>query len=732
MGIPLNLKDIQSGFLTATAFNSNNTLIEEALAKALNRTSDANDNAMEVDLDMGLNRIFNVTTDPSNPTDLLTVEAADYRYLNTDGDSLTGDINANGYNITNLGIPSNPNDAARLADVGPDSAATLRTELGSSSSGEGSDLVAMAGASGTVTEAINQNSDDINQRVIYVGSVADLEGMTPETEDAQFIVFGYLQGSNVGGGVFQWDSQLSKANHNGGTIIDPSKTFPDFSAPAQVASWFTADGSGTGCFIKKSSPTLTVAEFGGQDSELLDQSAVLSKALSILGPNQKLDGLGYTMVASEDLATNPLQGLSGENLTILTNNKLSISGGSEEYGSVSAAITEGDLSFEYTGTELSAGDNIAIVDTTLGSFTPLRDTYKKGEFAEVLSVSGATVTLTNQIYFNYPASVDTKVYKINFVDVNLERFNVIHSEPTSEMALEVQFAKGVLDRCKIKGGTGAAIEFSKCKDFDIVVPDAQNRAPDTGLQYGIAFINCENCIIYGGYCFGTRHGVSTGSGNGEPLITNRGIYIKNAVVASTNNWSADFHGNTVDSYYEDCVMTRGVTVGGYNVGVRGGEISSGTLPVNVLNLTETVGGKIEFSDITIRLDSDIAISNYNSSVNFESVRKDAHFQYHDLTILSNDPITQIPFTVYNNSSNSASKAYDFKNIHFNKDPVPASGRFIQLTGGSAFPGIKRLSITGVSPGQFTDWYAGSGDVVTNLTAVELPNLNPTPTNGAIL
>lgn len=59
MGVPLNLKDIQSGFLTASAFNSNNTLIEQALDKALDRTG-ASDNAMEVDLDMGLFNINNV------------------------------------------------------------------------------------------------------------------------------------------------------------------------------------------------------------------------------------------------------------------------------------------------------------------------------------------------------------------------------------------------------------------------------------------------------------------------------------------------------------------------------------------------------------------------------------------------------------------------------------------------------------------------------------------------
>lgn len=59
MGVPLDLGNIYSGFASASAYNANNTLIEEAVAKALDRTG-STDNAMEVDLDMGLNNIFNV------------------------------------------------------------------------------------------------------------------------------------------------------------------------------------------------------------------------------------------------------------------------------------------------------------------------------------------------------------------------------------------------------------------------------------------------------------------------------------------------------------------------------------------------------------------------------------------------------------------------------------------------------------------------------------------------
>lgn len=68
MGVQVTLKDIQSGFQSVSAINSNNALIEEALSKSLDRTSNT-DNAMQVDLDMNSNRVLNLpeATSPLEP-----------------------------------------------------------------------------------------------------------------------------------------------------------------------------------------------------------------------------------------------------------------------------------------------------------------------------------------------------------------------------------------------------------------------------------------------------------------------------------------------------------------------------------------------------------------------------------------------------------------------------------------------------------------------------------------
>jgi hypothetical protein len=60
MSIDVNLRDISAGFGSPTLHNANNASIEAAFTKALDRTSNAGDNALEIDLDMALHYIFNV------------------------------------------------------------------------------------------------------------------------------------------------------------------------------------------------------------------------------------------------------------------------------------------------------------------------------------------------------------------------------------------------------------------------------------------------------------------------------------------------------------------------------------------------------------------------------------------------------------------------------------------------------------------------------------------------
>ena len=72
MGVQVTLKDIASGFLSAATHTANNTLIESGFDKTLDRTASVN-NAMEVDLDMGSNKIINMANGIAN-ADAITLQ----------------------------------------------------------------------------------------------------------------------------------------------------------------------------------------------------------------------------------------------------------------------------------------------------------------------------------------------------------------------------------------------------------------------------------------------------------------------------------------------------------------------------------------------------------------------------------------------------------------------------------------------------------------------------------
>lgn len=110
--------------------------------------------------------------------------------------------------------------------------------------------------------------------VVAVDSIADLLAL-PEgqrKEGLRYLARGYQPGSDIGIGVYYWDSTKSKAEHNGGTVIDPDKSFPsNWSVAVDVDSWFTPPASGSGCFVLISD-NYTALNFGVRPNVAVDQS----------------------------------------------------------------------------------------------------------------------------------------------------------------------------------------------------------------------------------------------------------------------------------------------------------------------------------------------------------------------------------------------------------------------------------------------------------------------------
>jgi len=106
----------------------------------------------------------------------------------------------------------------------------------------------------------------VNGTVIRVTSIADMLSIAPYA-DTQISVANYHGDFAGGGGVFYWESTKDKANHNGGSVIDPGVTYPtDWTNQTQLATWFAA-GTGNGCWIRQFTGAADVTMFGAKGDE---------------------------------------------------------------------------------------------------------------------------------------------------------------------------------------------------------------------------------------------------------------------------------------------------------------------------------------------------------------------------------------------------------------------------------------------------------------------------------
>jgi hypothetical protein len=114
-----------------------------------------------------------------------------------------------------------------------------------------------------------------------VASVADLIS-TPTV--GALNVLNYHSGIE-GGGVFYWDSNKLKSEHNGGTIIDPTKVFPgDWNDQVQLTNWFTGNNTGSGCWVRQYDGAVDARWFGAKSDNITNNLAAITAAWNYCRP----------------------------------------------------------------------------------------------------------------------------------------------------------------------------------------------------------------------------------------------------------------------------------------------------------------------------------------------------------------------------------------------------------------------------------------------------------------
>lgn len=114
-------------------------------------------------------------------------------------------------------------------------------------------------------------------------SVKSIPTVLDPNEGDVLLVKGYHEKGDEGYGTFIWDQNEDKVNHNGGTIIDPTKEFPsDWNDEDLKNKWFNETNSGNGCWKRLYTRSIDIKWFGAKENGITDDTLSINKAATIL------------------------------------------------------------------------------------------------------------------------------------------------------------------------------------------------------------------------------------------------------------------------------------------------------------------------------------------------------------------------------------------------------------------------------------------------------------------
>ena len=323
---------------------------------------------------------------------------------------------------------------------------------------------------------------------------------------------------------------------------------------------------------------VSVLDYGAVGDGVTDDTAAVTAALA--SGMTILDFSNSTYLCSEQLTTPSIDIQTNCTFKFTSTNYLYINGGGlSEVGSLAVASNKGSSSITLSSVAgLSVGDVLFISDPTTSSFSQHRTTYCDGQVCKVSGISGTTVVLDSALTSAYPQTT-AKVFKSPSIKVNIDGLTV--ESVSGSYALRVLGATNavITNLHASTGGRNACLTLDRCFNATVVggsVASGEWQSGD-GTNYGLSIVNSQNILIDKVQCFGGRHAVATG-GDGQSgnvpvrYLTVRDCRLTNSI--GSEIYCADFHGNTIDSVYEGCIIEGRVGLAGFDCGVRNCVIKS--------------------------------------------------------------------------------------------------------------------------------------------------------------
>jgi len=151
----------------------------------------------------------------------------------------------------------------------------------------------------------------MDQGVYQLNDMSGFNGYLGLFDNQQVSLLGWHPGSDVGGGVFYWDSSQLKTGHNGGTIISP--TVPWTTVTADFLSGVgETDPIGSGCWIRCKTQDLSPYFFGVKADNSSDDYSSWNAVMSYYNSNRETEnGAGDT----SSFSVWKMSGVKGVSLT---------------------------------------------------------------------------------------------------------------------------------------------------------------------------------------------------------------------------------------------------------------------------------------------------------------------------------------------------------------------------------------------------------------------------------
>lgn len=248
---------------------------------------------------------------------------------------------------------------------------------------------------------------------------------------------------------------------------------------------------------------------------------------------------------------------------------------------------------------LVVGDVFVIFNPTTFSWSGFRSNYFAGEWCQVESISGNTVTTVTPLYDTYAAAA-VDVYKITSPQVVLRDFKI---KGTTIFGLihPVLCLDPLIENITGEHANDSVVYFDRCWAPVLNNPKIRNIG-DGGDDYGVVVSNSQHSRINGGSIYSRRHAVTHGGGPDICSVSVRdsrvnGVLLRNDIASGVE--SADFHGNTEDSSYINCTIYGGANLQGKDNSYDGCTITH-NFGGSVMRHSEVKGGRLGVRQCTFK------------------------------------------------------------------------------------------------------------------------------------